>query len=325
MERLARHLALLPAFAITLATFPMTVDATENSNFAVELDRQWNYDKPADSELRFRAELAKWPQDDPRSLEVATQVARAQGLQRKFADAHATLDSVEKHLDGMPAHVRVRYLLERGRAFNSSGAPERAVPLFAEALSLADCAGDSFYAIDAAHMLGIAAPAGDRLDWNLKALSMTEQAADVRSRRWLGPLYNNIGYTYQERGDFANALVYYRKALPAYEARGEPGPVRIAKWMIARAQRSLGELDAAEKAQRELLAEIDKLGEQDGYVYEELAEIALARGDAAAARPWAAKAWTVLAADEGLRESDPARLARLAALGGVSTAVSTRR
>lgn len=325
MERVARHLALLPTFAITLATYPMTVDATETSNFPAELDRQWNYDKPADSEQRFRAELAKWPQDDPRSLEVATQVARAQGLQRKFADAHATLDSVEKHLDGMPAHVRVRYLLERGRAFNSSGAPERAVPLFAEALSLADCAGDSFYAIDAAHMLGIAAPAGDRLDWNLKALAMTEQAGDIRSKRWLGPLYNNIGYTFQERGDFANALVYYRKALPAYETRGEPGPVRIAKWMIARAQRSLGELDAAEKAQRELLAEIDKLGEQDGYVYEELAEIALARGDAAAAKPWAAKAWTVLAADEGLRESDPARLARLAALGGVSAAVSTRR
>ncbi len=51
--------------------------------------------------------------------------------------------------------------------------------------------------------------------------------------------------------------------------------------MIARAQRSLGQLDDAEKTQRELLAEYDALGETDGYVYEELAEIALARGDAA--------------------------------------------
>ncbi|MCP6769259.1 tetratricopeptide repeat protein, partial [Klebsiella pneumoniae] len=85
----------------------------------------------------------------------------------------------------------------------------------------ADCAGDWFYAIDAAHMLGIAAPAAERLDWNLKALAMTEKASDARSKRWLAALYNNIGYTYQERGDFATALVYYRKALPAYVARGD--------------------------------------------------------------------------------------------------------
>ena len=305
---------------ISLAALPMPTHASDDTSFSATLDGQWNYDKPAVSELRFRAELANWPQGDPRALEVASQIARAQGLQRKFADAHATLDAIQKQLDGMPAHVRVRYLLERGRTFNSSGAPERAVPLFAEALSLADCAGDSFYAIDAAHMLGIAAPAGERLDWNMKALAMTERAADARSKRWLAPLYNNIGYTYQDRGDFKTALVYYRKALPAYEARGDPAAVRIARWHIARAQRSLGELDAAEMTQRALLAEFEALGEQDGYVYEELAEIALARGDAAGARPWAAKAWTTLNADEGLRESEPTRLARLAALGGVAIA-----
>jgi tetratricopeptide (TPR) repeat protein len=319
MQRIPQRTVAAIALAMTLATCPMTARPAENSNFAVELDGRWNYDRPAESEQRFRIELANWPQGDPRALEVATQIARAQGLQRKFADAHATLDSVEKELDGMPAHVRVRYLLERGRTFNSGGAPERAVPLFALALALADCANDSFYAIDAAHMLGIAAPATERLDWNMKALAMAEKASDARSKRWLGPLYNNIGYTFQERGDFATALVYYRKALPAYEARGEPGGIRNAKWMIARAQRSLGELDPAEKTQRELLAEYDRLGEQDGYVYEELAEIALARGDAAAARPWAAKAWSALAADEGMRESEPARLARLAKLGGIDT------
>ena len=317
MQRISRRPLIAIALAMTLATCAATTNAADNSGFAAELDSQWNYDNPAASEQRFRAELANWPKSEPRSLEVATQIARAQGLQRRFADAHATLDTVEKGLDGMPAHVRVRYLLERGRAFNSGGAPERAVPLFALALSLADCADDSFYAIDAAHMLGIAAPAAERLDWNMQALAMAEKASDARSKRWLGPLYNNIGYTYQERSNFATALAYYRQALPAYEARGEPGGIRNAKWMIARAQRSLGELDAAEAAQRALLAEYDKLGEPDGYVYEELAEISLARGDAAAAGPWAAKAWTALAADAAMRESEPARLARLAKLGGI--------
>ncbi len=104
------------------------------------------------------------------------------------------------------------------------------------------------------------------------------------------------------------------KALPAWEMRGDPGGVRVAHWMIARAQRSLGQLDAAEKAQRMLLAEYDKLGETDGYVYEELAEIALARSDAAAAQPWAAKAYEALKDDPTLKANDAARLARLGAV-----------
>jgi hypothetical protein len=87
--------------------------------------------------------------------------------------------------------------------------------------------------------------------------------------------------------------------------------------MIARAQRSLGRLDEAERTQRRLLAEYAKIGEQDGYVCEELAEIALARGDAAAARPWAAKAHALLSAQPGFAEANAPRLARLAKLGGV--------
>ncbi len=282
--------------------------------FSAQLDAQWDFAAPAESERRFREELPQWPADDPRALIVATQIARTHSLRRQFAEATATLDAVEARLDGMPSHVRVRYLLERGRTLNSSGAPERAVPLFEEALSLAECDDDAFYAVDAAHMLGIASPPPERLDWDLKALAMTERTAASRAKRWLAPLYNNIGYAYQERGDFATALAYYRKALPAYEARGNPRNVRIAQWMIARAQRSLGLLDEAEAIQKKLLAEYLKLGETDGYVYEELAEIAIARGDVAAARPWAAKAYAALKDDAGFVATESARLARLEAI-----------
>jgi tetratricopeptide (TPR) repeat protein len=293
---------------------PLSAAATppDLAEFSAVLDQQWDYARPAETQIRFRAELARWPAADPQALIVATQIARTQSLARQFTEAHATLDAVAAGLDGAPSLVRVRYLLERGRTFNSAGAPERAVPLFREALALAECGGDTFYAVDAAHMLGIAAPAAERLDWNLKALAMTGRAADARTRRWLAPLYNNIGQTYLERGEYAVALDYFRKALPAWEARGDPAAVRDARWMIARAQRSLGELDAAESAQRALLAEYEQLGATDGYVYEELAEIALARGDAEAARPWAARAHEALAADPGVAEGEPARLARLA-------------
>jgi tetratricopeptide (TPR) repeat protein len=304
------------AFA-TLVSASATGTATD---FAATLDALWNYGKPAESEARFRAELERWPADSPQHAEIRTQIARTQSLRRQFAEANATLDDVERGLATMPSHVRVRYLLERGRTFNSAGQPARAVPMFKEALDLAGCNGDDFYAIDAAHMLGIAAPETERLDWNLRAVEMTEKTTDARARRWLGSLYNNIGYTYQQRDDYATALAYYRKSLAAYEANGKSENVRIAHWMVARAQRSLGQLDEAETAQRRLVAEYDKLGEPDGYVYEELAEIALARGDAAAAKAWAAKAYAVLSADAGFAATNPQRLARLARIGGVAAA-----
>jgi len=285
------------------------------AEFSATLDGQWDYAKPADSEQRFRVLLAQWPPGDPQALMIATQIARTQALRRQFAEAHATLDTVEAQLDGAPSQVRVRYLLERGRTFNSAGAAERAVPLFTAALSLAECNADAFYAVDAAHMLGIAAPPGARLDWNLKALAMAEGAKDPRAKRWLAALYNNIGQTYLERRAYAQALEYFRKALPAYEQRGDGDGIRLARWTIARAQRSLGQLDDAEKAQRELAAEYERLGEPDGYVYEELAEIALARGDTAGAKPWAARAHATLKDDPDLKANEPARLARLAAIG----------
>jgi tetratricopeptide (TPR) repeat protein len=165
-------------------------------------------------------------------------------------------------------------------------------------------------------MLGIAAPAGERLAWNLEAVGMTEKTSDARARRWLASLYNNIGWTYHERGDYATALAYFEKAVPAWESRDDARGVRIARWTVARAYRSLGRYDEALAIQRRLAAEGEAVGEPDGYVYEELGELLLAKGEAAAARPNFARAFELLGSDPDLRANEPERLARLRRLGG---------
>jgi tetratricopeptide (TPR) repeat protein len=287
MTRVGRSVATL---ALVGTAAVAAAAATTLAAFSAELDALWDYDRPALSAERFGAALARWQPDEPQALVVETQIARAQGLEGKFADAHATLDAVAARLDGMPSHVRVRYLLERGRVFNSAGARERAAPLFAEALALADCADDEYYAIDAAHMLGIAAPAAEQLQWNMKALALAQAAADPRARRWDASLYNNIGWTYLDRGDPATALAYWQKALAAREAAGDVHRTRVARWTVARGLRALGRLDEAEAMQRALASELERAGEIDPEVYAELAAIATARGDAQAAQTWAAKA-----------------------------------
>ena len=236
------------AFVMTCPAPAQSMDA-----FAAALDARWDFGRPAVSEERFRAELAQWPPDSGQAQEVLTQVARALGLQRKFDDAHALLDGVEAKLATLPTHVRVRYLLERGRVFNSSGAPQRALPMFTEALGEVERDRDEYYAVDAAHMLGIAAPIAERLAWNLKALALAEAATDPRARDWRASLYHNLGWTHFDQCDAKTALDFWHKALAAREPMGNAGRTRIAKWTVARGYRAVGRLDEADAMQRALL------------------------------------------------------------------------
>ena len=82
-----------------------------------------------------------------------------------------------------------------------------------------------------------------------------------------------------------------------------------------RGDRALGRLDDAERMQSALAEDNRAAGEEDGYVYEELAELRLARGDAAGAAPPAAMAAALLREDAWLAATEPARLERLAQLG----------
>jgi len=306
-------LLLLVALTPTMAALP--------DDFSARLDALWDYDAPAQSEARFRAALAREAPRSREAGETATQIARALGLQRKFDAADAELDAVAPTLDALPARVRVRYLLERGRVRNSSGRPADAVPLFEQALAAGerDTLPDAdFYRVDALHMLGIAAPAAQQLDWNLKALAAADAATGARARGWRGSLLHNLGWTYHEKGDYARALEHWEKALAAREAAHDVTRTRVAKWTVARGLRSLGRLDEAEAIQRALATETEAAGAPDGYIYEELAEIALARNDAAAAKPWAAKAYALLKEDIWVKANESAKLARLARIGGVA-------
>jgi tetratricopeptide (TPR) repeat protein len=305
------------AVALSLLEAVSAMSQTPTMDFSERLDKLWDYGKPAESEVRFRAELARHPAGSREALETATQIARTQSLQRKFAEADAMLDGIAPKLDKVPVRVRVRYLLERGRTRNSGGDKSAAIPLFKEAVTLRTrdrLPGADFYLVDALHMLGIATPPADQLDWNRKALAAAEASPDPRARNWSGSLTHNIGWSYFDAGDPATALVYWRKALPIREAQGNVENIRFAKWTIARGLRATGRLDDAETIQLALVAETERAGEPDGFIYEELAEIAVARGDNAAAAPWAAKAYTLLKDDEDLKADKPSRLARLAEL-----------
>jgi tetratricopeptide (TPR) repeat protein len=257
---------------------------------AMDLDQLWIWDDPASSERKFR-EL-------PPSAEVQTQIARAQGLQGHFAEAHKTLDAIVTN----SPRVEVRYLLERGRIFNSSGKPDQARPLFLAAWEKSRQAGLDFFAIDAAHMLGIL----DGLEWHEKAIALAQKSLDPKAGDWMGSLLNNLGWTYYDKGEHTKALDTFERGLKWFEDRKKDEQARIARYSIGKTYRVMRQFEDALATQRR----IEKLAE-DGYVFEEIAECLLALNQPAEARAYFARAYEVLSKDSWLAANEPKRLARL--------------
>jgi len=270
-----------------------------------EIDVLWNFGDPAGSEARFREAMAS--ASEGQRLELATQIARAQGLQQRFADAHATLDAISGLVSG---RQRVRYLIERGRILNSAGSPELAAAQFLEAIHEAEACGELGLEIDARHMLGIAAPPNEQEAWTVSAIERAEASDDSSAHEWLGSLLNNLGWIYHDAEQYEKALDCFERALIWHSAHGTVDSVRIARWTVGRALRSCGQIERALAIQEALS---DEIGDDhpDGYVFEERAECLHALGRHDEARSWFARAHVVLAGDPWLITNEPERLARL--------------
>lgn len=284
-----------------------------------QFDSLWNYEDPAGTEEAFRALLpqAHASGDSAYLAELLTQIARTEGLQLRFDDAHRTLDEVEALLPATGPRVRIRYLLERGRVYNSSHHKEEARPLFVQAWELASAQGEEFHAVDAAHMVAIVEPTERQLEWIETAMQQAEGSDDLRARGWLGSLYNNAGWTYHDLGRYDDALATFTKGLEWQQATGNERGARIAAWTVARTLRSLGRYEEALQMQFDNLRTLQRVGEAEGYATEEIGECLLALGREEEARPYFARAYAVLANDPWLARDEPDRLRRLAELGEV--------
>ncbi len=285
-----------------------------NDELAREMRKLWNFADPVVSERVFRERAAT--AIDPDKAEIETQVARTLGLQGKFIEALAVLDGIERRAQALPERVRVRIALERGRCRNSDGDPAGARPLFLAAWQSARAAGLDDLAVDAAHMVAITEIGTAALDWNFRALTLADTSTSDQAQRWRTSLFNNLGWTYHDLGEYAQALTYFEKARDESRLGSDRETQRFASWAVARALRSLARYDEALAIQHELESEIAAANEVDGYVFEEIAENLQALGRWRDAAPYFRRAHVELAKDQVLSRDEPERLERLARLGG---------
>jgi len=179
---------------------------------------------------------------------VLAQLARVQGLRDKFADGDSLIDQAQA-LSGGNAVVEARIQMERGRLRNSSGDAAAALAMFEAAFEIAEGAGEQFLAADAAHMAAIASlDRQGKLDWTERGIRIATDSSDRDVAYWLGPLFNNLGWEYQDAGEHEAALEAFRQALAARERYPEmPALIQHAKEAVAEALRALGREEEASR------------------------------------------------------------------------------
>ncbi|MGB3019498.1 MAG: tetratricopeptide repeat protein, partial [Ignavibacteria bacterium] len=271
--------------------------ANNNSAKASDFDSLWNYNDPAATETKFREILPQIKESGNISeyLQLLTQIARTLGLRRMFDESHKLLDEVEPQLNDSLPKAKVRYLLERGRTFNSSDKISEARELFLQAYDLAASAKEDNLAVDAAHMMGIVESDDKSVEWNEKAMEIAEASSDPKANKWLGSLYNNLGWTYFEMKQYERALDLFRKDAVWYEQNNVKNYVNVAHWSAAKTLRMMGKTDEALNEQLRLLELFHNgTASEDGYVYEELAECYLIKDNAAEAAKYAGLAYDIL-------------------------------
>jgi tetratricopeptide (TPR) repeat protein len=278
------------------------------------LRASWDFGDLDGTERRFRELLEREPSSRGRA-EVLTQLARVEGLRGRFEMGEHLVREAEA-LAGSDAVVRSRIDLERGRLRRSAGDPEGSAPLFRSAFASAQAAGDDFIAVDAAHMVAVAATEReDRLKWAERGIALAQSSHDPAVRSWLGPLLNNLGWERYGAGEYEQALEIFRRALRERERDPEkPAELEIARYAVGKTLRALGRGAEAAMLLEQAVGWAQAAGEPDGWFHEELAEVYAALGRDPEAREQATLALPLLLEQDASFEGDGARAARLRAL-----------
>lgn len=243
------------------------------------IDRLWDFADPAGSEARFRAAADDPATPDHLQAILATQLARAIGIQGRIDEALELLDAIEvgagvevgaetgvevvaeaaaageagtrAGASAERAEVASRIDLERGRVLAAAARREEAVAALTRGVREGVAAGSTFLVLDGLHMLALH-DVGHEAEWVEQGLEVLAGERDPRVLRWSVALHHNLGWTLHDTAQPQAALEQFELAVAAADRFGTHEQQHVTRWSVGRALRSLGRTDEALALQRQL-------------------------------------------------------------------------
>lgn len=220
-------------------------EASEAQQALSDADRlfgQRKYDEAREA-YENAAEVARRHGNNSLLTETYAQVARMHGIQGKFGEGRPWLAHAKKIATPFEPRGWSRYLGVRGRfEWQDEKDNEKAKQTFIEMYEY--CKQHELFSreLDAAHMVAIVGTPDEQVEWALKAISAAEKGDQ---KGWLGPLWNNLGWTYEERGEYEKMLDALTNARKYHYEVGSEHSQLVADFGVGTAQWRNGNLKEA--------------------------------------------------------------------------------
>ncbi len=255
----------------------LMADVPETPEFLLtQADNAFNsYDYAKAEELYEQARLSAHDAGNLSvEIEATAQRARCNLTQDRFDSAKAWLDKTTEIASADYPSGWARYLGVKGRWEWRNGRSEAAVPIFSEMYEFATANKLAKHKIDAALMAAIVAPRERQEEWALKGIAAAEEGNQERS---LGPIWNNLGWSYIEMKRFDDAVEAFTNARVYHWRFGNEMNKYWADWALGHALKLAGKYEQAESWLRPCLAWAERIGNPaaTGAAQEELGDIAL--------------------------------------------------
>ena len=217
----------------------------------------WNFGDPVVSRAIFESLLPSLT-DRTEQLDVHAQIGRTYSLSGANQECLDYLKPVWDEGLALGGRAAASLMIEAGRAYRGLGMIQQARQGF-EDVSIN---GPDDLRVDALHMLALISE-GDHVEYhNNKAIELARASKDEWARRWIGSLYNNMGWACFEAGEHDEALEYFESALLARYEFGQEERVSEAKWCIGHTLLALDRLKDA----TDLHLDMGGIGDSEGEV-----------------------------------------------------------
>ncbi len=210
--------------------------------------------------------------------EALSMIARTYLVEDKIETGYEWLQKAEKLANDHEPLGWSRYQLVKGRFMWRKKELEESTALFKELYDYCSERKLHFRAVDAAHMVAITGTYEEQIEWARKGIKEAE-TGDITG--WLGPLWNNLGVTYEEMEQFDSSLAAYTTAREYHYKYGTDRNKVIADWAVGHILVKMEKFEEAGQWLRPVLTKCEEAHDDEfvGLTCRDLSEIGASSGN----------------------------------------------